>query len=96
MDIEVTEFARLEFDDAIQYYELEKKGLGLQFKSEIKKALDRIQKYPFAWPIEKGTVRKYILHKFPYKILYSTKEDKIIILAVGHQHRKPGYWADNF
>jgi hypothetical protein len=47
-----------------------------------------------AWSVERGEIRKCLLHKFPYKLLYSIEADHILILAVAHQHREPEYWTD--
>jgi mRNA-degrading endonuclease RelE of RelBE toxin-antitoxin system len=82
-----------ELHDAINYYELQVQGLGSRFKTEIDLARKRIAAYPFAWPIEKADVRKCLLHKFPYKILYIVQDDQITVLAVAHQHREPDYWV---
>lgn len=86
-----SEIAKQELDDASSYYEAQQPGLGIVFREEAKSSVDRIAKYPHAWSVERGDVRKYLLHKFPYKILYSVEEDHIVILAVAHQHRKPDY-----
>ncbi|MBC8185016.1 type II toxin-antitoxin system RelE/ParE family toxin, partial [candidate division KSB1 bacterium] len=86
------EFAQKELEQGILYYELEQHGLGFRFKQEVRNSIDRIIKHPKAWPIERGEVRKCFVHKFPYKILYSIQKYSIVILAVSHQHRKPGYW----
>ncbi|MCP4154399.1 MAG: type II toxin-antitoxin system RelE/ParE family toxin [bacterium] len=94
MTIEILVVAQKELDDAVLYYEMEQHGLGLRFKKEVRKAIDRIKKYPTSWPIERSEVRKCFVHKFPYKILYSLQEDIIVILAFAHQHRKPGYWTE--
>ncbi len=96
MNVIFNELARDELDDAVAYYELKAGGLGERFRSEVRKAARRIAEHPEAWPPEKGEVRKYLLHKFPYKILYSVEADHIFIIAVAHQHRKPDYWADRF
>jgi hypothetical protein len=56
---------------------MEYKGLGRRFREEIRKAVKRISEYPEAWSVEWGDIRKYILHKFPYNILYSIEEDHI-------------------
>jgi toxin ParE2 len=88
------EMANREFDDACEYYELEMPGLGKRFRHEIKQAIRRIREYPEAWAIEKNDVRKYLLHKFPYKILYSIEPDYIYIIAVAHCHGRPDYWID--
>ena len=94
MNIEISEFAQKELEDAVLYYELELYGLGRKFKEEVRKAIKRIKKYPTSWPPERGEVRKCFVSKFPYKILYSIQKQNIIILAIAHQHRKPGYWID--
>jgi len=94
MRVAFTTYARLELQDAIAFYELELPGLGRQFKEEIRKAILRVVAYPDAWSIERGEVRKCILHRFPYKILYSVEIDHILIIAIAHQHRKPDYWID--
>ena len=86
--------SKQELEDAVHYYELEYIGLGQRFKKEVKSALIRISKYPRAWSIERDEVRKCLLHKFPYKLLYSIESDHIFIIAVAHQHRNPDYLID--
>ncbi|MBU0500089.1 MAG: type II toxin-antitoxin system RelE/ParE family toxin [Gammaproteobacteria bacterium] len=85
--------ARQELEDAIRFYDLEFLGLGKRFKREVGKAAKRISDYPEAWSIERGSVRKCLLHKFPFKLLYSIEVDHIFIIAVAHQHRRPDYWV---
>ena len=94
MNIRIAKIARQEFNEAREFYEIEQAGLGARFKKEIKNAILRIKQFPFAWTIERGEVRHYLVHKFPYKILYSIQQDNIVILAFAHQHRKPNYWID--
>ncbi len=96
MDARFTVIAQQELEDAVRYYELEHPGLGHRFKEEVKRAVLRILSHPQAWSVERGDVRKYLLHKFPYKLLYSIEERYILIIAVSHQHRKPGYWVERF
>jgi len=86
--------AQLELDDASEYYELEVPGLGARFKVEVKRGIRRIREYPDTWAKEKNDVRRYLLHTFPYKILYSIEEDYIYIIAIAHSHRHPDYWID--
>ncbi len=94
MRIEILEIACLEFETAKGYYEVERSGLGVQFENEIKQALARIQQYPKAWSSERKDIRRYFIHKFPYKILYSIQKEIIVVLAFAHLHRKPDYWID--
>jgi len=53
----------------------------------------RISAYPEGWSKEKGEIRKCLLHRFPYKLLYSIEQDHIFIIAVAHLHRRPDYWV---
>ncbi len=94
MKIIFSEYAKRELDDATTYYELEYHGLGRHFREEVRKAAKRNQEHPKAWSVERGEIRKCLLHKFPYKLLYSIEQDHVFIIAVAHQHRKPDYWGE--
>ena len=93
MRVIFTRIGKQELEDAIRYYELEYSGLGRRFKEEVRKAVLRMTEYPKAWSIERGEVRKCLLHRFPYKLMYSLEKDHILVIAVAHQHRKPDYWV---
>ncbi len=94
MRVIFTQLARQELEDAVRFYELGYSGLGRRFKEEVRKAALRIAAYPEGWSIVRGDVRKCLLHKFPYKLLYAVNKDHILIIAVAHLHRKPDYWLD--
>ena len=94
MDVIFDKLAKLELDDASQYYELQLPGLGIRFEEEVKRGIRRILEYPNAWIIEKGDIRRYVLHRFPYKILYSIEKTHIYIIAIAHGHRRPNYWIE--
>ena len=92
MIIEILDIARLEFDAAKEFYEIEQPGLGTRFEEQIRNSLLRIRQYPQAWPSERKEIRRYLVHKFPYKILYSIQDEIIVVLAFAHLHRQPDYW----
>ena len=94
MKVIFSKFAKQELDDATNFYEIESPGLGKRFREEIRKAAKRITEYPEAWSVERGDVRKCLLHSYPYKLLYSIEQDHIFIIAVAHQHRRPNYWIE--
>ena len=94
MRVIFSKLAKVELDDATHYYEIEFEGLGRGFRKEVRRAAKRISEYPKTWSVEQGEVRKCLLHKFPYKLLYSIEKDHIFILAVAHLHRKPDYWIE--
>ena len=96
MDVIFTALARQELMDAKEFYNLELPGLGDRFTEEVRKSILRLQEYPLAWSIESGDIRKCLLHRFPYKILYAVEQKTILIIAIAHQHRKPDYWIDHY
>lgn len=86
--------AHLEFQEAVQYYNAQVAELGKQFSKEVQSALPRIQKWPLSCPVERGEIRRLILSRFPYKLLYSVELNHIYIIAVAHQHREPNFWIE--
>lgn len=51
-----------------------------------------ITELPQTWPgIEPG-IRRMLLHRFPYALLYTLEPDHILVLAVKLHNRRPGYW----
>ena len=88
------DFAKIELDDGKEYYEMEVIGLGKRFKQEVKRAINIIKKMPEIGSPESENIRRYILHKFPYKVLYSIEKDHIYVIAIAHLHREPMYWIN--
>ena len=88
------DLAKIELDDGKEYYEMEVIGLGKRFKQEVKRAINIIKKMPKIGSPESENIRRYILHKFPYKVLYSIEKDHIYVIAIAHLHREPMYWIN--
>lgn len=86
--------ARLEYLEAAQFYEQRRSGLGAGFTLEVEAAVARILEAPTRWPVFEADVRRCLTHTFPYGILYTIERDSILILAVMHCSRRPGYWKD--
>jgi toxin ParE1/3/4 len=83
--------AQAEFDEAVEFYEQRKPGLGKRFRSAIVRALRTILKNPERWPEREG-FRKYLVPVFRYKIYYEISDDTLNIVAIAHPSREPGYW----
>ena len=94
MRIEFLPEAKDELDEAVEYYELQVDGLGDTFKDIAKSTIKRIATFPTAWSMVRPNIRKCIMHKFPYNVLYSIEGDTILILAIAHHHRYPNYWIN--
>jgi len=88
------ELANDELLNARDYYDELVFGLGKLFVLEIERCLNVIKVNSIAYPVIKNGIRKAVIMKFPYSILYRVEKDNIYILAVMHQKRKPNYWID--
>ena len=63
-----------------------------QFMAELDRALERILESPKRWP-KKAGVRRYVLRRYPFIVVYRTRESVVEIVAVAHARRRPGYWS---
>lgn len=84
--------ARIELSNAIEYYEKCEAGLGVDFYTEILSSIEKIIDFPEAWTVMGDDIRRCLLNRFPYGILYSVEPQKIYIIAVMNLHREPQYW----
>lgn len=87
------ELAQKELIETRDYYDELVYGLGELFVLEIERCLNIIKINPLAYPTFKFNIRKAVILKFPFSILYRIEENNIFILAIMHQKRKPKYWA---
>jgi hypothetical protein len=86
--------AEHELNEAAQYYDLEEPGLGAALLDEVDRCLRCIQAHPEAGAILRGDVRRRLLRRFPYALLYKIKSNGVRILAAVNLKRRPIYWVD--
>ena len=84
--------AEAELLEQIRYLEDRARGLGRLFFAEIQKAERQIARHPESSAEILPGIRKHVMRKFPYLMIYSIEEAKVLILAVAHAKRRPGYW----
>lgn len=93
MKIEFLEAAQTELDEAFNWYELQQVNLGIQFLTEFDAAIRRVIVYPKSYALLGSDIRRCLIKRFPYGILYGIDGDRIVIVAVAHLHRMPNYWV---
>jgi toxin ParE1/3/4 len=84
--------ARQEYDDALDYYESQRAGLGATFAHRVNDVLTRIGNAPRMHGIVRGNIRKAVVTKFPYYVYYRELTDRVEVIAVFHTSRDPGVW----
>jgi toxin ParE1/3/4 len=85
--------AKEEMADAAEFYDLKASGLGEEFLQEIESVIKIIKKYPESGKLLNGKIRRRITGRFPFGVLYVEEENEIIVIAIMHLKRRPGYWT---
>ena len=94
MSILFHELAQAELRYAAEDYESKHHLLGREFVATVERALARLSAFPDSGtPYIAGT-RRLVLGRFPYSIVYSREVDSLIVIALAHQRRLPGYWKE--
>ncbi len=84
--------AQIEFDEAFDYYEGQRAGLGIDFVVRVQQVFDRISANPLLHAVVLGDVRKAVVTRFPYCVFYRPHADRVEILAVFQTSRDPAIW----
>ena len=84
--------AEEEMLEAAAYYESCAAGLGRDFLGKVRNAVSDVENHPDRWPIVRFGVRRRLVHRFPYAVLYKHERNEIVIVAVMHLRRHPNYW----
>ena len=86
-----------EAERAAEWYRSEQLALGLDFERELNAAIDLLRQEPIPSvsyaraPNEYG-IRRLILRRFPYDLVFIERDEVILVIALAHHARRPGYW----
>ncbi len=81
-----------ELTQVAEYYESQSHGLGADFLGEFERTLDFLLRFTGAGRLLPHGSRRLSLRRFPYHLIYRIDPDRVLILAVAHHRRRPGYW----
>lgn len=94
MKVRLLAAARQELDDAVAWYDEQALGLGREFLDEIDRAVRRAAAFPMSCPEFEPDMRRCLLARFPYGLIFGVDGQTLVVVAVAHLHRAPRYWAD--
>ena len=86
--------ARAELREAHRWYYERSPLSAMAFAHAVDNAVSRIVEAPNQFPIAEHRTHKLVLQRFPFNIFYLPGDSEIVIVAVAHQKRRPGYWAN--
>jgi plasmid stabilization system protein ParE len=91
--------ARAEFVEDVDWYDDREAGVGERFDVAVRAAIDAAVDSPESWAVwpdwkREPVVRSKGVSDFPYRVVYFVRDDLLIIVAVAHAKRRPGYWRE--
>jgi plasmid stabilization system protein ParE len=84
--------AWLEIEGGDDWYRQRSPQASTDFVADVFYAIESICEAPHRWPKHLYGTQRFVLHRFPFSIVYLDTAEFVNIVAVAHSKRKPGYW----
>lgn len=94
MKVELTTEARDDLFEAVEYYESRERGLGSRLRGEVSQILHTISGSPYLWRERSAGYRRVNCPVFPYHVAYVVRDETIVVVALVHGGRRPGFWHE--
>ena len=95
--VRLRKFAKRDLRDATAWYAERNADVAQRFADEVARTLELIERFPSTGAPVPGVadrdVRRLPVHNFPYYVVFTELSDRIAVLAIAHDRRKPAYWA---
>jgi plasmid stabilization system protein ParE len=90
--------AEAEFTEAVDYYRARSIEAAADLADAVEEALEWIAGHPRSCPRVdtpriRGEHRYKMLRRFPYRVVFEVRDDEVVVKAIAHYSRRPGYWA---
>jgi hypothetical protein len=83
--------AIFDIQQAFEWYESRKTGLGFDFIEEVESVYEKITNHPFHYVAVNERFRRIKINRFPYILVYEIEDTAIVVNSVRHMSRKPKY-----
>ncbi|WP_437716736.1 type II toxin-antitoxin system RelE/ParE family toxin [Sorangium sp. So ce448] len=90
--VELQPAALAEAEEAVVWYAERDSRVAGAFVAELEAALERIAEAPGRWPAHQHGTQRVRLARFPYLVVYRDEPERVLVVAVAHAKRRPGYW----
>jgi len=84
--------ARQDVADARDWYDAQRSGLGDEFVDEVNAAVGRFRNQPLVHAPLYRTLRRSVVRRFPYLVLYRVEGTTVTVVGVPHGHSDPRGW----
>jgi plasmid stabilization system protein ParE len=97
--VRIDDAAAQELAEAADWYEAESPGTGERLLEAFEAAVSLLREEPL--PLASATgqagllgAKRLLLHRFPFDVIIVEEGGELVVIAVAHQSRRPGYWVD--
>jgi|ERR1051325_1720277 len=84
--------AEEEMIETALFYEAASDRLGNDFLDDVQKTINRVREFPQIGELVDSDLRRSLLYRFPFSLIYTLEENVVVVVAVAHHGRRPGYW----
>lgn len=93
-ELEYLDEAVVDAEGAARWYAERSPTAAARFSAELDQAEAAILERPEAWPTRGDGSRHYLLRRFPFSVIFRVEQSRVLIVAVAHARRRPGYWKN--
>lgn len=84
--------AEWEISEAADWYGRRRPGLGAEFLDAVDACISVVRRNPQSYPVVRGAVRRAVLPRFPYNLIYTVRPGELVILGCVHGRRDQKVW----
>ena len=92
MTVRLTPEAEQDAEEAIRWYDQKSTTLGDEFLKYVNKCIESIERHPEMYPRVHRRMRRALLERFPYQVLYEIDPKEVVVYAIHHCARDPEGW----
>ena len=78
--------------EAALFYETANAGLGDDFLDDVQHAINTIREHSELGAKVAFGLRRMLVRRFPFSVIYAVEPELVVVVAVAHQRRRPGFW----
>lgn len=92
ISVEFRPAAAADLEEAAEWYETKRKGLGDEFLDAVRATLDSIAENPRIYRVLYRDTRRALVRRFPYGIYFRESDNRILVVACMQVRRRPSRW----
>ncbi|HEX3243884.1 MAG TPA: type II toxin-antitoxin system RelE/ParE family toxin [Chloroflexota bacterium] len=92
IDVRFHSEAEQDLAESARYYEQRRYGLGTRFVASVEQAVEVLREHPNAGVQVDRIHLQISVPRFPFTVIYRIAQDLVVVIAVAHRRRRPGYW----